>query len=230
MELAEPSPSPFGPYWWWQKRQHDMRVTDLAPKMVVFLGHKGIKGDAIVQLDGTHDFVPDGRFIFVMESYGQSFPYIVTEKHVIDQATGDKRELDIYIRVNLIAGGVRYIKTKPTQWLSHPDHVDQGRKRKYIDVAVLPLIDAQKKEWFDYQEWDFTVLVEENACTEDVIKRYDIGLGDEVAIPGLFQSHIGVERNVPVLRLYVPDGPPQILGDDTLHGLARAPPTHPPPA
>ena len=29
---------------------------------------------------------------------------------------------------------------------------------------------------------------------------------------------------------YIADGSPRILVDDTLHGLARAPPTHPPPA
>ena len=29
---------------------------------------------------------------------------------------------------------------------------------------------------------------------------------------------------------YVADGSPQTLVDDTLHGVARAPPTHPPPA
>jgi hypothetical protein len=33
-----------------------------------------------------------------------------------------------------------------------------------------------------------------------------------------------------IALLYTPNGSPRTLVDDTLHGLVRAPPTHPPPA
>jgi hypothetical protein len=192
LEGWKPRPSLFEPYWLWQKRQHEMRVTDLIPKGVVFIGHLGV----------NDDFAPDGTgFFLVMQVYGQAFPYIVTAKHVIDQATGDERLRDVLIRVNTKAGKIEYVKTKPAQWHLHPDHVEDGRKRKYIDVAAFGLVNYRKWEHVDYRKWDFSFHSEDEICTDEIIKRYEIGLGDEVAIPGLFLSHIGTERNVPVLRM-----------------------------
>jgi hypothetical protein len=73
-------------------------------------------------------------------------------------------------------------------------------KRKYIDVAIYGL--ANYREWAksDIDKYDFTYLMEEDVCTDEVIQKYAIGLGDEVSIPGLFLSHIGTTKNVPIVR------------------------------
>jgi hypothetical protein len=78
----------------------------------------------------------------------------------------------------------------------HPEH----SKRKYIDVAIYGL--ANYREWAksDIDKYDFTYLMEEDVCTDEVIQKYAIGLGDEVSIPGLFLSHIGTTKNVPIVR------------------------------
>lgn len=120
---------------------------------------------------------------------------------MIDQATGKDQTRDVILRVNTKAGGLQYVRTRPDRWHTHPDHVEKGRRRKYIDVAALGLISMRERRYIaNYFEWDFSFFLEEDFCTDEVIKRYKIGLGDEVIIPGLFLSHIGTTRNLPVLR------------------------------
>jgi hypothetical protein len=168
-----------------------MLVTDQIRKLVVFVGHSGIDGNFIA--DGT-------GFVLMLEAYDFSFPYVVTAKHVIDQATGEKRSRDALLRVNGRDGDVKYIKTKPTAWQQHPDHAEGVNKRKYIDIAVYGLVNYREWAKTDLDKYDFTYLMEEDLCTEEIIKKYSIGLGDEVAIPGLFLSHIGTSKNVPIVR------------------------------
>src|SRR6185437_14418789 len=50
------------------------------------------------------------------------------------------------------------------------------------------------------QKLDFVHLDEEDICTASIIEKYAIGLSDEVVIPGLFHSHMGITQNVPVMR------------------------------
>jgi hypothetical protein len=169
-----------------------MLVTDLLRKVVVFVGRKGER----------ENFIADGTgFIFLLIVHGFAFPCVVTAKHVVDQAAGEDGKRDVLLRLNTKDGGVDYIKTTLSKWQTHPDHVEGGRKHKYIDVAVLGLIDFTgwaSTEFF--KKFDFVHLDEDDICTEPTIQKYAIGIGDEVVIPGLFHSHIGTVQNVPIIR------------------------------
>jgi hypothetical protein len=72
--------------------------------------------------------------------------------------------------------------------------------RKYIDIAVYGLLNYREWAKIDLEKYDFTYLKEEEFCTDETIKKYSIGIGDEVAIPGLFLSHLGTTQNVPIIR------------------------------
>ncbi|OKO77463.1 hypothetical protein [Bradyrhizobium sp. NAS96.2] len=170
-----------------------MRVTDLMKRGVVFVGHAGLDGKFIA--DGT-------GFVVLMEAHGFAFPYIVTAKHVIDQAAGydEARRREILIRFNRKGGGVDYRKTAFVSWHTHPDHVETGRKQKYIDVAAFPLVNYDTWEDPKIDAYDFIIILEADVCTDDIIKQYAIGHGDEVVIPGLFHSYLGEQRNIPILR------------------------------
>jgi hypothetical protein len=175
-----------------QKRNDKMRVTDLMEKGVVFIGHNGLSGDFIA--DGT-------GFVLMFEAYGFAFPYVVTAKHVVDQAAGRKTpQKDVLIRFNLKVGGVDYLKTALSSWHTHPDHLEKGGKPNYIDVAAFGLCDYEHWAKSDIDKYDFSYLMEADICTNEIIQKYNIGLGDEVVIPGLFHSHIGTQRNVPIVR------------------------------
>lgn len=178
------------PYWLCKRQRSEMLVTGLLQKVVVFIGHAGIGGDFIA--DGT-------GFIFYINVYGFMFPYVVTAKHVVDQAAGAERKNDVLVRLNTKAGDVDYKKTKLDRWQLHPDH-SEGRRQNYIDIAICNLVDYKAWERTDIGKFDFTFLDEEDLCSDDIIKKYSIGLGDEVVIPGLFHSHIGEVQNVPVIR------------------------------
>jgi hypothetical protein len=192
MEQPDWKPSPrLLPYWLYRKQRGPMLVTESTRKIVVFIGHKGID-------DG---FIADGTgFLLLMEAHGFGFYFVITAKHVIDQAAGEKRDRKVVLRANTKDGGIDYISTSFGTWQTHPEHVETGRKQRYIDVAVYGLINYREWAKTDIQKFDFTFVLEEDFCTDEIMKRYMIGLGDEVSIPGLFLSHIGISRNVPIVR------------------------------
>jgi len=147
-----------------------------------FLGHK----------NSRDDFIPHGTAFFVaMSAYERNFPYIVTAKHVLDQIPGDTALL----RVNVTSSRtVRYIPLPKKAWHFHPDHNEEGPKQKYIDVAVC-------KFNFNYTDIDLTFFDTDSFMSADVQREFDVGAGDEVAITGLFFSHYGETRNLPIVRI-----------------------------
>jgi hypothetical protein len=169
-----------------------MRIVDIIKKFVVFVGHSAVDGSFIA--DGT-------GFVILMRAHGFALPYAVTAKHVIDQAAGSETPpRDILIRINTRSGGIKYITTKLPRWHFHPDHVETGRKKNYIDVAAYSLCNMREWSSTDMEDADFSHMDENEICTANIIEEYTIGIGDEVVIPGLFLSHLGTLRNIPIVR------------------------------
>lgn len=169
-----------------------MHVADSVRRCVVFIGHYGVNGN----------FIPDGTgFVVMMTAYEFGMPYVVTAKHVLDQAAGPDESRDIQIRVNTKAGPVDYISTKPRSWHSHPEHVQSGRHRKYVDVGVYSLADYKNWSRLDLEKYSFSCVFENEILTDKVIAGESINTGDEVAIPGLFLSHFGTDKNIPIVRI-----------------------------
>lgn len=169
-----------------------MRVVDIIKKFVVFVGHSAVDGSFLA--DGT-------GFVILMRAHGFALPYVVTAKHVIDQAAGSEMpSRDILIRINTHSGGIKYIITKLPRWHFHPDHVETGGKQNYIDVAAYSLCNMREWSSIDMRDADFSHMDEDDICTAKIIEEYTIGIGDDVVIPGLFLSHLGTQRNIPIVR------------------------------
>jgi hypothetical protein len=137
------------------------------------------------------DFIAVGTaFFFVRLSGQRPLLYAVTAKHVVDLVPKARAPM---LRVNFKSGGVGYIALE--KWHFHPQHNETGgRKRKYVDVAV-------HRTDFDWHMVDKTIVTEEDVLTPDKVAEFAIGTGDEVIVTGLFHSHYGESKNIPLIRV-----------------------------
>jgi trypsin-like peptidase len=107
--------------------------------------------------------------------------YIVTAKHCVEQAFS--RYGNLSCRMNVKGGGVKFVALPDHSEWSLPDDAD---------VAVLP---------FDYDNTtDMQFLPPKMLITDEIMKKEDIGLGDEVFMVGLFREVYGKKKNFPILR------------------------------
>lgn len=176
------------PPWFTRRRTADMRVPDKVIKSVAFIG--------IVE---SGEFRPRATGFFVSYEFMQHrFMALVTAEHVISGLLTANRKL--YARVNLINGDVAVVPIPIDRWRFYPD------KENRSDVAACPMgeyaiaEDNGERVAFDVMT---LALNGKNAipCTSDVIRRHEIGIGEEVFIVGLFRSHYGKERNLPIVRV-----------------------------
>jgi hypothetical protein len=166
----------------------DMYVSDFVRQSVLFLGNKDAK---------TGRFHPRATaFVVSIHEGGLGFRFVVTADHAISGFA--EKGWEIYVRSNLISGGVREDNWSKGHWYFHP-------LVGTTDVAIAP-IDFQPDEEFK------TILLRSDgslgpgsqtaiAGTAEILREKTIGLGDEVFIVGLFRSHYGLQRNIPILRV-----------------------------
>lgn len=153
-----------------------MRVSDRVRECVLFIG-----------TTAGGQFVPYGTgFVTASNTGGRHFQQIITARHVIDQIPGNT----VYIRGNLKAGGTEVFASDKSDWLFHP----APGKNRMVDVAVLP--SHVPPEIFSLVH----IVIDQEVATEDVIADQSIGVGDDVFVTGLFTSHIGEVRNIPIVR------------------------------
>jgi len=156
-----------------------MQIPDEIRKCVGFICYKA-RGK--MKFGGTAFFVG-----VELEGTGRSSVYIITAKHVIDEIRRASDDRIVYLRMNLINGGSRLIRVQMDRWVFHPTEWN-------VDVAVLNWVPKQ-------EEYDYLVLPVKYAGTEDIIKKENIGVGDDVFLVGLFASHSGSKRNLPIIRV-----------------------------
>ncbi|MBI2405180.1 hypothetical protein HYV22_03310, partial [Candidatus Gottesmanbacteria bacterium] len=114
--------------------------------------------------------------------------YIVTAKHVIDGIKSASVDDKVYLRVNKIDGtSVVLASTDIDAWKFHPSDPE------HVDVAVL-------NAWIPQDTYDVRSILADMALTSEIIKNEQIGVGDEVFIPGLFVNHVGRQQNLPIVR------------------------------
>jgi hypothetical protein len=78
------------------------------------------------------------------------------------------------------------------EWFFHPNNAIEP-----ADIAVCAINFALEEE-FSVVPLSGPSAV---AATPDIMKRLHIGLGDELVIAGLFRSHYGQHRNIPIVRI-----------------------------
>lgn len=155
-----------------------MLVPDEVRKCAAFVWFNSKDGQ---RLAGTAFFVS-----VPMEEINEQFIYLVTARHVIDAIRTKSVDQKAHIRINMKDASASSLETDVANWLLHPDG-------KSVDVAVL--------SWAPPNVVDYLCIPNTMAATDEVIANKGIGAGDEVFLTGLFASHVGRQRNLPIIRI-----------------------------
>jgi hypothetical protein len=136
--------------------------------------------------DPSNGFVPEGTgFICLARYEDMSSPVVVTAAHVFNAIPRNQ----LAIRVNRKSGGAESLKIKE-------DCQVIGFKNLAIDLVAFPA--ALDPTVYDVAG---TPLDREQWKTEFQKTGTEPAPGDEIAIVGLYTSHYGRLRNIPVLRI-----------------------------
>lgn len=148
-----------------------VRVHSAIPKTVVFVG---------VETNGRFHPVGTG-FIGTYPAYdGHLFYFLITADHVVEMINGDS----VWIRVNRRNGGCSTLKIPK-------DHRDISYKN---DISICAF-EA------DADFFDFRTVSLSRTDFDAHRNKWDWDIGDEVAVIGLYGSHFGQSKNVPITRI-----------------------------
>ncbi len=152
-----------------------MRIPDEALKCTGFISHDLPKPKYI----GTV-FV-----VGVKSELGGYYSHLVTAKHVAEAFDPGP----FMVAFNGKDGRQILLKSgDESRWWYHPTEPNN------VDVAVIPFATAH------LSEYDVQYIPESRFATDARIQKYNIGLGDEILIVGLFTSFHGESKLVPVVR------------------------------
>lgn len=160
--------------------EKEMQVPSEVTEPVIFVYFKNKAGQAVAA--GTAFFVTKQAI-----DNEHSFGYVVTAQHVINGIRAYSADNKLFLRLNKKDGTSGYIATNVDSWEFHPTDLS-------VDVAVLPYFIPQ--DIFAYK----SIPIDEMVLTEKAIKEYEVNIGDEVFITGLFTEHTGSQRILPILR------------------------------
>lgn len=156
-----------------------MLLIERALRCVVFIG-------AVSDPDSfSSTFVPYGTgFVFSVFHKEIQFDYIVTCYHIIELFKGDT----VWIRLNLKDGGSRTVPVSKNSWVFDSKQ----------DIAVLS---QQIGEFADVLR-----IIDKDVLTKEVIKNLSehhrpVVPTELTFLVGLFTSHYGIERNIPITRM-----------------------------
>jgi hypothetical protein len=110
--------------------------------------------------------------------------HLVTAKHVAKAI----EEVDGLVALNGKDGEPLFLRLGSQRWFYHPT------EEECVDVAVMPFGS------FRFREYDIEWIPQTVFATDSVIAEYDIGLGDELVIIGLFSKFYGHTEVVPLVR------------------------------
>lgn len=165
-----------------------MQVPDEIRSCVVFVGYKD-KYDRF-SLQGTGFFLTRD-----IEGTAKGFVYLITAKHLIKgMASLDDFDGQILLRINFSDGNAYTVPSLLTAWLFHPDEDE-------VDVAILPWSLRSPSQEEVAERLDVRFLPWEICLSDSTKKRFELGLGDDVFLTGLFHNHHGRKRNIPIVRM-----------------------------
>jgi hypothetical protein len=176
-----------------------MNISDAALRCVAFIG---------VMKDGR--FQPRATCFFVDWIEDQiSLTHLVTAEHVIAGLV--RTNNNIFVRVNLGSGGAAEFQIPATEFRFHPDNAQEAADVAIMPFRSTPLIDDNGNA----VEIDTVSIAlnqkQDGLLPEDDFKKRHMGRGGQISIVGLFRSHFGQNRNVPIVRVgnisMLPDEP-----------------------
>lgn len=157
-----------------------MLIPPMADKCVAYLCTHSPKSGELRPRASTFLVGNDNR-----DGRGMGF---LTARHCIESARRETPNAEILIRMNSRKGGVLTVSSKASEWILTDDEDDL-----FVDLAFFRWSD-------DEDEADIETMPLTMAATTAEIAKENIGLGDEVFIPGLFPVHAGREQNFPLVR------------------------------
>lgn len=171
-----------------------MKMPDDHKQCLGFIVSKKLTGKIEVEnYEGTAFFIS-----IPSNLKGKRFYYLVTAKHVLFDE-GGKLISPLYLRLNTKDGGRADILIDGTWEFSENDN---------IDVAVMGIA-PPSTEHFDWKHCHYhpsgSDMGKENArdnvfADQVAINEWQIGLGDELRVVGLFSKRTGNKRNIPIVR------------------------------
>lgn len=153
-----------------------MRIADHLLKCVGFISR--YDPDQPLRFGGT------AFIVGVKMDEKASLCHLVTAKHVAEAI----EPAETVIAMNTKDGAPRFLRTGDQKWFYHPTEKDS------VDVAVLPLGSP------NMDLYDIAFIPEIIFATEQRIAEYNIGLGDELVIVGLFTRFFGLTHIIPIVR------------------------------
>lgn len=170
--------------WGWTEyyigiRGETLLISPAVQKCVVFLGRRHNGVERIVAT----------AFFLSLKVDRFYFTHLVTAAHIIEHTKSSDYSDDgiIYLYLNSNSGTrFKTIRSEIKHWYMHP--TDSA-----IDVAVLPF---KLLSEFDHLVvgFEFPPEFEKNP------QRWEIGVGTDVFLTGLFVRHRGRQRNIPIVR------------------------------
>jgi hypothetical protein len=161
------------PLYVWEMLGARLRVDEKVQKSVVFVGTETENG-----------FLPCGTALLGLAIYeDMGHALAITARHVLDDITGDV----ISFRVNRQDGGASIVKTKKSLAIVF--------NKRAVDLAVLPIaIDSVVHD-------TYLIPLQSAAWQQQIEALGEPGLGDEVCVAGLYTTHYGHTRNIPIVRI-----------------------------
>jgi hypothetical protein len=157
-----------------------MQIPQRIRQCVVFLGFEKADGPGVEQIVGGTAFVVG----VPLASTSAAATFLVTARHNLEEIQAAKGSTGvIYIRANQREGGTSWLPTRLSDWVLPT--------AENIDLALYPISTG---------ELDVLYYPVDSFATDEVIRRENIGIGDDLFIPGLFKPHGGTPRNIPVVR------------------------------
>ena len=127
------------------------------------------------------EYLGTAFIVGVAGKWGNAYTHAVTAKHVADSVDGQS----YLIGVNFKDGEMGWFGSS-LKWWSHPTESDT------VDVAVTVFTPTPRM--------DVEYISETVFATDKRIKQYNIGVGDEVNVVGLFTGFSGSQKHIPVVR------------------------------
>jgi len=156
-----------------------MIIPDYIRKCVGYIAvGRDVEIDPKFDLKGTVFFVSTG-------DGGNQSHYLVTAKHVVEKIKSTYGVDTIYIRINCNKNSCQWLALAISEFKFHDDI--------NVDVAVSK---------FDFDpNWDHLNVPESLFIDSSNISNFEIGIGDELFVTGLFVNHHGQFRNLPIVRI-----------------------------
>jgi hypothetical protein len=136
--------------------------------------------------DGSFHFGGSAFFLdYLHPETGSKEVYLVTARHVIDKIRAKGVE-HVCVRLNRKDGPARWFGTLVRDWFVDPDNAS-------TDAAILRCTIGSSVDHIAFPRLP--------RLSDGSEPQYEITLGDEVFMIGLFRDYRGPERNIPIVRV-----------------------------